>query len=179
MRHEIRLAGFGGQGIISIGIILANAAGKYQGRQVAQTQSYGPEARGGACKTEVVISDTEIDFIKAVKPDILVAMSQPALDKYIKDIDCEKTLLIIDSTLITAVPSQIINVKGIPATQIAEEELNTKVVANVIMLGALIKLSELIPAQSCLQAIRDAMPPKMVELNITAFNAGFNYAESL
>lgn len=179
MRQEIRLAGFGGQGVISMGILLAIAAGKYEGKEVAQTQSYGPEARGGACKTEVVISDGEIDYIKAVKPDIFVAMSQPALDKYIKDIDFEKSLLIIDSTLVASVPCDVKNVKSVPATKLAEEDLQSNVVANVIMLGAFIKLSGLIPVQSCLKAIEDSMPPNMVDLNVRAFNTGFEYAKNL
>jgi len=119
MRQEIRIAGFGGQGIISMGILLAVAAGKYEGKEVAQTQSYGPEARGGACKTEVVLADGEIDYIKALHPDFLVVMSQPALDKYVSGIDPEGATLVVDETLVQNVPANIKKLVKVPATKIA------------------------------------------------------------
>ena len=110
MRKEILLAGFGGQGIISIGILIACAAGKYGGKHVAQAQSYGPEARGGACKAEVVIDDGEIDYIKTLDPNVFIVMSQLALDQYIGRIDPEKGIVIADSSLVTDIPSNYRNV---------------------------------------------------------------------
>ncbi|MHB1651312.1 MAG: 2-oxoacid:acceptor oxidoreductase family protein [Desulfitobacteriaceae bacterium] len=179
MRQEIRLAGFGGQGVISMGIIIANAAGKFEEKEVAQTQSYGPEARGGACKTEVVLSDREIDYIKTLKPDIFVAMSQPALDKYVGDLDGEKSLLIVDSTLVDSIPSHLKSVYKVPATKIAEEELGLRVVANVFMLGALVRISGLVTYDSCQKALTENMPVRTLDENLSAFQAGYQYAESI
>lgn len=178
MRQEIRLAGFGGQGVISMGILLAIAAGKYEGREVAQTQSYGPEARGGACKTEVVISDAQIDYIKALKPDYFVAMSQPALDKYLHDVDAGQSMVIVDSTLVGTVPEHLANVRRIPATQFAEDFLGARVAANVFMLGALTRLSRLVSADSCRKAIGQTMAPKLVDINLSAFEAGMRYVDT-
>ena len=89
MRKEVKMAGFGGQGIVLMGVILAEAAGYYEDLEVAQTQSYGPEARGGACRAEVVLSDEIIDYTKTLNPDVFIAMSQPALDRYLPEIDSE------------------------------------------------------------------------------------------
>jgi 2-oxoglutarate ferredoxin oxidoreductase subunit gamma len=179
MRQELRLAGFGGQGVISMGFLLAVAAGKYENKEVAQTQSYGPEARGGACKTELIISDTEIDYIKAIKPDVLVAMSQPALDRYVQDIDMEKSILIVDETMVSTIPANVKNVKKIPAVKFAEEQLKAKVVANVFMMGALVKLTGIVSSESCKKAIAENMPAKTVDLNLAAFDAGVQYAERM
>ena len=179
MRQEIRLAGFGGQGIISLGIIVASAAGKFAGLEVAQTQSYGPEARGGACKTEVVISDEEIDYIKALQPNVLLVMSQPALDKYISDIDPEKTIVIVDSTLVDNIPEQLKIVYRIPATEMAERELENRLTANIIMFGAMVKLSNLLSQDACLQSMKAIMPASALEKNISAFNMGLEFASTI
>ena len=176
MRQEIRLAGFGGQGVISMGIIIANAAGRYEGKQVAQTQSYGPEARGGACKTEVVISETEIDYIKALNPDVLVAMSQPALDKNSVDLDPKKSILIIDDTMINSIPDGIKKLYRISATKIADEELEFKVGANVFMLGAFAKITGLVSPESCKKALEQNINPRFITKNLEVFEAGYNYA---
>jgi len=179
MRQELRIAGFGGQGVISMGILIAVAVGKYEGKPVAQTQSYGPEARGGACKTEVVISDTEIDYIEALQPDVLIAMSQPALDKYITDVDHEKCIIIIDDSLVDLVPESLKNVYRIPATRIAEEKFGTGVVANVVMFGAFAQLSGMVLTDSCMKSLKDNMQPKFLDMNYNAFNAGYHCAEQL
>src|SRR5512137_866873 len=130
-RYEIRLSGSGGQGLIVAGIILAESAGVYDGKFVCQTQSYGPEARGGASKAEVVISDEAIDYPKAIKPDLLLAMNQKACDVYFFDLK-PTGLLIVDSTLVKQVPT--IRAVAIPFTQIAREKLGNEVVSYVIAL---------------------------------------------
>ncbi len=101
MRNEIMFAGFGGQGVVKAALLLTVAGGLFENKEVAQTQSYGPEARGGACRSEVVISNEEIDYIKTIRLDALVVMSQPALEKYMGRIDKKNTVVIADSTLIT------------------------------------------------------------------------------
>src|SRR5208283_3332381 len=135
MRNEVLFAGLGGQGIIKAALLLAQAAGLYENRGVAQTQSYGPEARGGACKSEVVISDDEIDYIKTRRLNALVVMSQPALDKYRRQVSPETTIVIYDPTLISSLPPEFKLAVAVPATAIAEQEFGQALFANIIMLG--------------------------------------------
>lgn len=177
MRKEILLAGFGGQGIISIGILIACAAGKYGGKHVAQAQSYGPEARGGACKAEVVIDDGEIDYIKTLDPNVFIVMSQLALDQYIGRIDPEKGIVIADSSLVTDIPSNYRNVYRIPATDIAEKMLGARLAANIVMFGTFSRITGYSSAEECKRAIEDNMAPKFHDLNFKAFEEGVRAAE--
>ena len=177
MRKEILLAGFGGQGIISIGILIACAAGKYGGKFVAQAQSYGPEARGGACKAEVVIDDGEIDYIKTLNPDVFIVMSQLAMDQYINRIDPETGIIIADSSLITSIPENYRNVYRVPATDIAENQLDSRVVANIVMLGSFSKITQYITIEDCRNAIKDNLTSKFHELNFRALEEGVFAAE--
>ena len=103
-RYEIRLSGSGGQGLILMGIVLAEAIGIFEGKHVAQTQSYGPEARGGSSKSEVIVSDEEIDYPKAMKLDLLLAMNQKSCDEFYLDLK-PGGLLIVDSTFVKQIPS--------------------------------------------------------------------------
>jgi 2-oxoglutarate ferredoxin oxidoreductase subunit gamma len=174
MRKELRIAGFGGQGVITIGLLLAKAVGQYGDSDVVQTQSYGPEARGGACKTEIVISDTTIDYIKVLNLDMLVAMSQPALDTYVKDLPAEGVLL-VDDTLVETVPEGYASVYRIPATGLAESEIGLRVVANVVMFGAIAKVTGLATPEQCKQALEDSFPAKVIKKNYAAFDLGYNF----
>lgn len=174
MRKELRIAGFGGQGVISIGLLLAKAVGQFGDLDVVQTQSYGPEARGGACKTEVVISDATIDYIKVLNLDILVVMSQPAFDKYGADLPHDGTL-IVDNTLVEQVPDAYQNVWRIPATSIAENEIGLRVVANVVMFGAIARVTGLVTPEQCRRALEASFPAKVIQKNYDAFDRGYNY----
>ena len=122
MRNEVMFAGFGGQGVIKAALLLAISVGLYEEKEVAQTQSYGPEARGGACRSEVVISDDTIDYIKTMNLDTFVVMSQPALDKYLNAIDPKHTVVIADTTLIKQPPEDIEHLFPVQATHVAEQE---------------------------------------------------------
>src|SRR5574340_198439 len=133
-RYEIRLAGSGGQGLILAGIILAEAAGIYGGKFVCQTQSYGPAARGGASKAEVVISEAEIDYPKAIRPDVLVALNQASLDKYLADLKPGGVLL-VDADLVREVPRE--GAVAIPFTRLAREKAGKEMMANIVALGVL------------------------------------------
>ena len=137
-RYEIRLSGSGGQGLIFAGIILAEAAGIHDGKYVCQTQSYGPEAGRGTNKAEVVISDQEIDYPKAIKPDLLLAMNQKSCDAYFFDLK-PAGMLIVDSTFVRQLPTT--RAIAIPFTRIAREKLGKEIGANIIALGALAALS--------------------------------------
>ena len=173
MRNELRIAGFGGQGVITIGVLMAKALGQYGDSYVAQTQSYGPEARGGACKTDVVTSDMEIDYIKPVKLNVMAAMSQPSLDAYAPSL-ADDGVLIVDSTLVTDIPSRFKNVSSLPATALAEDTLGMKVVANVIMFGALARITGWASPEACKKAIADTVPKKALEKNYEAFDLGYS-----
>lgn len=136
MRREIRIAGFGGQGVVTMGTILAVAAGLHEGLEVAQMQSYGPEARGGACRSDVVISDEPIDYIKPLGLDLFIALSSPALERYWSEVQRERTLVLVDSTLVPKFPDHAPPVLAVEGTRLAEEEFRDRVMANMIMLGA-------------------------------------------
>lgn len=174
MRKEVRFAGFGGQGIISMAIVLAHAAGQFEGLQVAQTQSYGPEARGGACKAEVVLDTEEIDYIKAIEPDVFVAMSQPALDKFLKSMN-KDGLLIVDGTMVPNIPEEVKTLLSVNGTEIAENILGGKLFANIFMLGVAVAKSAMVSPDSVRKALETIMPPKHLARNIAAFDAGLNY----
>lgn len=177
MRKEVRFSGFGGQGIILSGVILGRAASLYDKKESVQTQSYGPEARGGASKSEVVISDEEIDFPKVIVPDVLVCMSQPAFDKYGMDIK-EGGCVLVDKDLVT-IPENYDNgsfkVYQVPFTEIANKEVGLGIVANIVMLGALTKITKLVSKESMEKAILDSVPKGTEEKNLKAFEKGYNY----
>jgi 2-oxoglutarate ferredoxin oxidoreductase subunit gamma len=172
-RYEIRLAGSGGQGLILAGIILAEAAGIYDGKFVCQTQSYGPAARGGASKAEVVISDGEIDYPKAIQPDVLLAMNQQSLDTYLADLKPEG-LLMVDATLVPEVPLD--RYLAIPFTQIARD-LGKEMVANIVALGALAALSGAVSLESLEKAVLARVPRGTEELNKKALAAGIEASQ--
>jgi 2-oxoglutarate ferredoxin oxidoreductase subunit gamma len=173
-RYEIRLSGSGGQGIIMAGIILAEAAGIYDGKFVCQTQSYGPEARGGASKAEVIISDVEIDYPKAVKPDLLLAMNQKACDTYLFDMK-PAGVLIVDSTLVKQLPTT--RAVSLPFTRIARNKFGKDLVANIIALGALVALTGVVSPSSLEAAVLARVPPGTEDLNRSALDAGINAAK--
>ncbi len=168
MRYDIRISGWGGQGIVLMGIIIAEAA-IIEGLNTAQTQSYGPEARGGSSKSEVVISDEEIDYPKAIRLDCLIAMSQKACDDYYGDLK-EEGILIVDSTYVKHVPLQ--RFYGIPFTRIAREKLKKDFVANVVALGAFSELTPYLKKSSIKKALIRRIPKGTEELNLTAFEEG-------
>jgi len=168
-RYEIRLSGSGGQGLILMGIILAEAVGVYDGRYVAQTQSYGPEARGGSSKSEVIVSDQEIDYPKAMKLDLLLAMNQKSCDEFYGDLKPEG-VLIVDSTFVSQVPTA--RVYQIPFTRIAREKFKREVVANIVALGALGQLSPIVSAKGVEAAVLARVPKGTEKLNRDALKAG-------
>jgi 2-oxoglutarate ferredoxin oxidoreductase subunit gamma len=168
-RYEVRLSGSGGQGIIVAGIILAEAAGIYEGKQVCQTQAYGPEARGGASKAEVVISDIEIDYPKAITPDLVLAMNQKACDSYGYDLK-PGGLIIVDGTLVKDLPTP--RAIALPFTQIARQELGKEMVANIVALGALAKISGVVAVENLEKAVLARVPAGTEDLNRRALAAG-------
>ncbi|OPY74613.1 MAG: NADH-dependent phenylglyoxylate dehydrogenase subunit gamma [Syntrophorhabdus sp. PtaU1.Bin153] len=168
-RYDIRLSGSGGQGLILMGIILAEAIGLHDGKYVAQTQSYGPEARGGSSKAEVVVSDEEIDYPKALKLDLLVAMNQKSCDDYYMDLKPEG-ILIVDSTFVKQVPIQ--GAYQIPFTRMARERFERGMVANIIALGAISKLTPIVSPKAIEAAVLARVPRGTESLNRDALKMG-------
>jgi 2-oxoglutarate ferredoxin oxidoreductase subunit gamma len=174
-KQEIRLGGSGGQGIIMAAIVLAEAAGIFEGCHVSQTQSYGPEARGGVCKSEVVISNTAIDYPKVTRPDFFLAMNQASVNTYFKDLKASG-LLIVDSTFVDTLPTG--KAISIPFTKIARERFGTDMVANMVALGALVHLSGCVSMDSIEEAVKTRVPAGTEELNISALRAGVEPARA-
>lgn len=178
MRLEIRVAGFGGQGIIRAGLIIAMAASLFEDKDAVQTQSYGPESRGGSCRSEVVISDEEIDFPKVTDPDILVVMSQAAYTRYIDALKSGGTLVLDPDMIPQQKDTQNIRVYNVPATKMAEE-MGKTIIANVIMLGALTSITNMVDAESMKKAILSNIPKGTEKLNLEAFEKGYEYGKKL
>jgi len=167
---EIRISGLGGQGVVLAGQVLGKAA-VYSGKNAVQTQSYGAEARGSAAKSEVIISDSKIGFPIVRKYDILVAMSQEAVEKNVKDLK-EYCVLLVDSSIVKNVPKIKAKIFRIPATEVAEKTLGEKLYANMIMLGALNKIVKIVNENSMKKAIKDTVPKKAITVNIQAYKKG-------
>lgn len=170
MRKEIRLSGSGGQGIIMIGIVLAESAIALDLNAV-QSQSYGPEARGGASKAEVIISDTAINFTKVLKPDVFLSLTQDAFDKYSKDIK-ENAIVVVDDSINLSNLGENVKAYSLPIIKTAHEELKKPMVANIVSLGALTKLLGL-DEKSVIAAMLNRVPKGTQDLNLSAFSLGF------
>jgi 2-oxoglutarate ferredoxin oxidoreductase subunit gamma len=173
-RYEIRIAGFGGQGVVTIGKIVGAAAALYDGKNAVQTQSYGPESRGGACKSEVVLADGEIHYPKVRSADVLIALSQPALDVYLKDLKPGGLLIIDPLTVIKEIPRKDIQVVKVPTAEIALE-VGNKRFQNMVALGALASLTGVLSREGLEKAIEDTVPPQTLPKNLEAFQKGIAY----
>lgn len=173
-RTEIRLAGEGGQGMILAGIILAEAATIYDGKQAVQTQSYGPEARGGASKSEVVIAAGEIDHPEVLAADALVALSQEAFTKYAPGVK-PGGLLIVDSDKIINPPDSAVQV---PISRLAFETTGKAITANTVALGVLVGLTNVVSTEALEKAVTARAPRGTEEMNRKALEAGFLAAKS-
>jgi len=171
LRKEIRVSGSGGQGVILISKILAEAAAVYEDLNATQTQSYGPEARGGSSKADVIISDQDIDYPKAEHLDVLMSLTQEACNQYVGNLN-PGGILLVDSRYVTDVPKGDFRAYSIPITETAEVELKKTLVANIVALGALIGLGGLLKPENVEAAILSRVPRGTEELNTKAFRRG-------
>jgi len=177
-RKEFRLSGSGGQGLILAGKILAEAAAIYDGKNATQSQSYGPEARGGSSRSEIIVSDEEIDYPKAVNIDLLLAFTQEACDKYKRDVRNDGIVL-VDSGYVTNVPKGNFKVYSVPITEIAEKKVGKALVANIVALGMMTELTKVVSKEAVESAIRSRVPKGTEELNLKAFAVGIETAQKL
>ena len=171
---EIRIAGFGGQGIVLSGNIIGKAASIFTKGYAVLTQNYGPESRGGSCTAEVVISDEPIDYPYAANPQVQIILSQEAYVKYGQNAT-PRTLVIVDSELVKVNPNQKPQPLSIPASRMALEEIGRPVVANIIMLGFLAAKSNVISFEALRNAVLDSVPAGTEDINTKAFELGYNY----
>ncbi|GAB6157410.1 2-oxoacid:acceptor oxidoreductase family protein [Desulfotomaculum varum] len=174
---EIRLSGSGGQGLILAGIILAEAA-ILDGQNVVQTQSYGPAARGGASKAEVIISQEEIDYPKVERPDVFLGLNQESVFKYMGDCK-ENALAIVDAGLVNHIPPSRAAVYALPITETARRQVGRELVANVVALGALTALSNIVSRSSVTTALLRRVPKGTEDINRQALELGFHLAEQV
>ena len=174
MTKEIRFSGFGGQGIIRSGYIFGKACSIFDNKHATMTQSFGPEARGSACSSQVVMSDEKVLYPYITRPDILVAMSQEAYDKFEPELK-DGGLLLIDKDLVKPrKPTRGIKLFAIPATRIAEK-LGNRIIANLVMLGFFTAITKVVSVDAMKKAIPGSVPSRFLDLNLKAFDEGYKY----
>lgn len=178
MRKQIRIIGLGGQGIVLLGQIIGQA-GIYDKRYVAQSSTYGPETRGSLCRSEVILSDSPIDYPYALKSDILLAMTQKGYEAFIGSVTEPNGIVFYDAKLVEASPKINARHLPVPATELATKTFESPTPANIIMLGAVVATADIISRRSTLMAIKETVNPNTLSANIEAFNQGIDLWQKL
>ena len=173
-KTEVKIGGFGGQGVILTGYIIGKAASIYDGKDATMTQAFGPEARGSACSAQVIVSDGAILYPYVKRPQIMVIMSQEAFTKFSPEIAPDGMMLIEEELVEPAGLPPTVKLFGIPATRIAEE-LGRKVVLNMVMTGFFAAMSGLISKDAMRKAVETSVPKGTEGLNLLAFEKGYEY----
>jgi 2-oxoglutarate ferredoxin oxidoreductase subunit gamma len=176
--NEIRISGFGGQGVIRCGYIIGKTAALFDSKHATLTQSFGPEARGSACSAQIIVDDDPVRYPYLTTPDTVVAMSQEAFDKFGSDITPDGTLMIDDDLVKPEEPPTGCRVYAIPATRIAEE-LGNRIAANIVMLGFFTAVTNIISVEAARRALPSSVPPRFLELNEKAFEEGYRFGTEL
>jgi 2-oxoglutarate ferredoxin oxidoreductase subunit gamma len=177
-RYEIRLSGEGGQGLVLAGKILAEAAAIYDGKNATQSQSYGPEARGGASRSEVIISDEDIDYPKAINIDMLLALTQESCNKYSMDLK-DDGILLVDSDSVKDCPPGKFKIYKVPIIESARARVGRVVVANIVALGIIIELTKIVSMDAIESAILARVPKGTEKINMQAFQLGAEIGKEL
>lgn len=178
MLKEIKISGFGGQGVMLAANIIGKAAAIFEGGYATMTESYGPEARGGASSAQLVLSDEPVLYPYVEAPDVLVVLSQEAFTRFAPSVKQGGILLVEDELVKVSGVTADIRVFGIPATRLAEE-LGRKIVLNVVMVGFFAAVTGLLSKEAYVKAIEDCVPAKVVQLNVKAFEKGYEYGKTL
>lgn len=175
---EIRFSGFGGQGIIRCGLITGKALAIFDNKHATMTQSFGPEARGSACSSQLVVSGDRVLYPYITTPEILISMSQEAYEKYKPEL-IEDGILLVDSDLVKQKPPRgKIKIYAIPATRIAEE-LGNRIIANLVMLGFFTAITKAVSSEAMKKALPGLVPDRFLDLNIKAFDKGYDYGKKV
>ena len=172
-RTEIRITGFGGQGVVLSGYIIGRASAINSGKHATMIQSFGPEARGAACSATVAISDTEVLYPYIHRPDIFVVMSGEGYVKYREELK-DEGILVYEKDLVHPEAKDGQPAFGVPSTRIAES-LGRAIVQNIVMLGFFAGVTEIVPREAMREAVKASVPPGTEELNLKAFDAGLAY----
>jgi len=175
--NEIRVAGFGGQGVILCASIIGKAACIFENGYATMTQAFGPEARGGACSAQVILSDEPILYPYVTQPDVLVVMSQEAFTRFAPELKPGGVLLVERDLVHVDAMKHPSLVHSIPATRLAEE-LGRKMVLNVVMVGFFGAVTRLVDREALRQAVAASVPAALVDLNLRAFDKGYEYGLS-
>jgi 2-oxoglutarate ferredoxin oxidoreductase subunit gamma len=174
---EIRVAGFGGQGVILSAIVLGKAASLYDNGFATMTQNFGPEARGGACSAQLILSDSPVLYPYVTRPDIMVVMSQEAYHRFAPELKPQGVLIVEEDLVRVSDLEPNFKVYRIPATRIAEE-LGKRMVLNSVMVGFFTSVTKLLTADAVRKAVADSVPASFRELNLKAFERGFEYGNA-
>ena len=177
-KTEIKIGGFGGQGVILTGYVIGKAASIFDNKFATMTQSLGPEARGSSCSSQVIVSDDRILYPYISVPQIMVIMSQEAFNKFSPQIDPNGILMVEEELVEVSGLPDTVKLYGIPATRIAEE-LGRKVVLNMVMAGFFTAVTKLIDKDAMRKAVEDSVPPGTEELNLKAFDRGYEWGEKV
>ncbi len=178
MRTEIKIAGSGGQGVVTLSMLIVSAVNLHTKKNAVQTDAYGPQARGGDCWAEVVIDDSEIDYPRILLSDYSILLSPVAFASYVNDIKSTGTIIVDPTTVV--IPSEFksnAELFELPAQDIALEDFGTAIVANIILFSAFIVMTKIIPVHAAREAVRNTVPPKAIELNMKAFDRGINVGQ--
>ena len=175
---DLTIAGVGGQGSILAGVILGSAAVTYDGKYATQTQAYSSELRGGFAAAWVIVSDAPIEFPRVTHPDVLVAQAQDSINRFAAVVKPDG-ILIVDSDMVQEIPQNIKQKYSIPATSIARNQIKAAVTANMVMLGGLCKVTQVVSRTALEQAIKKAVPKGKEEINLEAFKLGFKQVTDL
>ena len=175
---EIKFGGFGGQGVILAGIIVGRAASIYNDKFATLTQSFGPEARGSACSAQVIVSDSRITYPYVTKPEILMAMSQEACNKFLPEASDDATVIIEEDLVKPKDFNPSMNLYGIPATRLAEE-LGRKMILNIVMVGFFTAVAKLVDYEAVKEAVKASVPPGTESMNLRAYERGYEYGIQL
>lgn len=174
---EIRIAGFGGQGVILSAVVLGKAASIYENGFATMTQNFGPEARGGACSAQLVVSDSPVLYPYVTQPEIMVIMSQEAYNRFAEELRPGGTLIIEEDLVRVSNLNRDKKIFAIPATRLAEE-LGKRMVLNSVMVGFFTSVTKLLGADAVRRAVADSVPSSFRELNLKAFDRGYQYGLS-
>jgi len=175
---EVRISGYGGQGVILSAMVIGKAAALYEDKFSSLAQAFGPEARGSSCSAQVIISDEKILYPYLVNSDILITMSQEAFRKFSPELKKEKGIVVYESELVKPEGlASSVKTFGIPATRIAEEKLGKNIYLNIVMIGFFTAVTKLISEDSAKKSVQSLVPPHTVETNMKAFDLGFAYGK--
>lgn len=174
---EIRFSGLGGQGIVRCGLITGKALSLFDNKHATMTQSFGPEARGSACSSQLVVSEDRVLYPYITRPDILMAMSQEAYTKYIPNLG-DGGILVIDKDLVKPDASSKVKTYAVPSTRFAEE-LGNRITANLVMLGFFTAVTKIVSPEAMKKAVPGLVPDRFIDLNIRAFDKGYDYGQQV